>query len=271
MEKGALKFKPKKHLGQVFLRSDKVAQRMVDALDIKRGEDVLEIGAGNGIITKRLVPLAKRIYAVEIDPRLIERLKDMTKEFKNIEIIDGDILKIDLSLFQKLKIIGNIPYSLTTPLLFKLFKYKKVWEKTVLILQKEFADRILAPPNTKKYGSITVAVRFYTETKRLFSLSPSLFWPCPKVSSSSLLFIKRENPPFEIVDVNFFLKTVRASFSQRRKFLANALKSSLNLNQSQLKEVQDKTGVDLRRRAETLTIEEFGELANTIYSIIQPG
>jgi len=271
MERTVLGFRPKRSLGQIFLKSDRIAQRMVDALDIKRDENVLEIGAGKGIITKRLAPIAKRVYAVEIDERLIENLKEETREFGNVEIINEDILKLDLSSFDRVKIIGNIPYSLTTPLLFKLFKSREIWEKMVLTLQKEFAERILSPPNTKRYGSITIAVRLYTEVQKLFSIPPPFFSPCPKVSSSSLLFIKREKPLVEVKDEDFFFRVVRASFTYRRKFLSNGLKSTFGLTPSQLSDIQKITGIDLKRRAETLTVEEFGELANTISSIIQSG
>lgn len=268
MEKTILEFRPKRSLGQIFLKSERIAQRMIDALDIKENESVLEIGAGKGIITKRLAPIAKRVYAVEIDERLIENLKDETKEFGNVEIINEDILKLDLSSFNRIKIIGNIPYSLTTPLLFRLFKFRELWERMVLTLQKEFADRILSPPNTKRYGSITVAVRLYTETQRLFSIPPSFFYPPPKVSSSSLLFKKREKLLVELKDEELLFRVVRASFTHRRKFISNGLKSAFGLTSFQLSDIQKRTGIDLKRRAETLTVEEFGELANNISSII---
>ena len=261
------KFRPKKQLGQSFLTYEPTAERLVDALDITAEDEVLEIGSGKGILTEQLAQKAKYVYAVEIDKRLSDMLKEKFAGYENVEIINQDILKYDLSRFKQLKILGNVPYSISSQILFLLLKYIRVWNIAVLTLQKEFAARILAKPGTKAYGAITIIFNLHTEVQKLFSIPPAFFKPKPKIFSTVILLKAREQPLFQIPDESAsggFTKIVKASFSQRRKTLLNNLHSSLKIDKNELQELGNKIGIDMTRRAETLTLAEFVSLSERI-------
>ncbi len=258
-----VKFHPKKRWGQVFLTSNRIADRLVEAVGIESDDVVLEIGAGKGMLTRRLARKAKQVYAVEIDRFLFAALIDATEEFANVLNINEDILKVDLSTFGPLKIIGNLPYSLSTPILFHLLHYRDYWDCAVLTLQREFARRLCARPGTKEYGSITVVFELYTRRKPLFSIPPRFFSPRPKVSSAAIR-VERTKSPTIPANEDFFFRVVRASFAQRRKTLANSLARNLAIDKSKLVEVESATGISLSRRAETLSIQEFCALADAL-------
>ncbi|MDH5186037.1 MAG: 16S rRNA (adenine(1518)-N(6)/adenine(1519)-N(6))-dimethyltransferase RsmA [candidate division WOR-3 bacterium] len=261
------KFRPKKQLGQSFLTYQPIAEQLVDALNLTPEDEVLEIGSGKGILTERLAQKAKQVYAVEIDKRLADILKEKFVGYKNIEIINQDILKYDLSRFKQLKILGNVPYSISSQILFLLLKYLWVWKMAVLTLQKEFAARILAKPGTKEYGAITVIFNLHTEVQKLFSIPPSFFKPKPKIFSTVILLKAREQPLFQIPDEEFFTKVVKAAFSQRRKTLLNNLNSSLGIDKNELQELGNTIGINMTRRAETLTLAEFVSLSEKLREI----
>lgn len=261
------KFRPKKQLGQSFLTYEPTAERLVDGLDITAEDEVLEIGSGKGILTEQLAQKAKYVYAVEIDTRLADMLIQKFVDKENVEIINQDILKYDLSRFKRLKILGNVPYSISSQILFLLLKYIQVWNIAVLTLQKEFAARILAKPGTKEYGAITVIFNLHTEVKKLFSIPPAFFKPKPKIFSTVILLKSRKQPLFQIPDEEFFTKVVKAAFSQRRKTLLNNLHSSLKIDKYDLRKLGDKIGIDMTRRAETLTLAEFVTLSEKLREI----
>jgi 16S rRNA (adenine1518-N6/adenine1519-N6)-dimethyltransferase len=295
------KFRPKKQLGQSFLTFEPVAEQLVDALNLTSEDEVLEIGSGKGILTEQLAQIAKQVYAVEIDKRLADTLKEKFAGCKNVEIINQDILKFDLSKITKsdtqmsadritderrlpesvlicgsnlcpsavkrIKILGNVPYSISSQILFLLLKYRQVWKIAVLTLQKEFAARILGQPGTKEYGAITVIFNLYTESHKLFSIPPSFFKPKPKIYSTVILLKAREQPLFQIKDEEFFTKVVKAAFSHRRKTLFNNLFSTLGVAKNKLQEIGDKTGIDMTRRAETLTLAEFVLLSEKLQGL----
>jgi len=256
-------FRPRKRLGQIFIRSEKVRDRLVRALDPTPRDTVLEIGAGGGFLTRQLARSVGRVFAVEFDGRLIPTLETARDEFSNISIINEDILKVDLSAFGPLKIFGNIPYSLSTPILFRLLRYRDSWTSAVLTLQKEFARRLCGRPGTRAYGSITVVFDLFTRRKLLFLLPPSLFSPRPRVSSA-LVRIDRVDAPRLPGNEDFFFRVVRASFGQRRKTLANNLGRGFGLAKPDLAGIQTATGIDLGRRAETLSVEEFCAISDAI-------
>ena len=261
------KFRPKKQLGQSFLTYQPIAEQLVDALNLTPEDEVLEIGSGKGILTERLAQKAKQVYAVEIDKRLADILKEKFVGYKNIEIINQDILKYDLSRFKQLKILGNVPYSISSQILFLLLKYLWVWKMAVLTLQKEFAARILAKPGTKEYGAITVIFNLHTEVQKLFSIPPSFFKPKPKIFLTVILLKAREQPLFQIPDEEFFTKVVKAAFSQRRKTLLNNLNSSLGIDKNELQELGNTIGINMTRRAETLTLAELVSLSEKLREI----
>jgi len=260
---GGVRFRPSKRRGQVFLTSNRIADRLVAALNTEPEDTVLEIGAGSGALTRRLARVARRVYAVEVDRRLFAALAIATQDFANVQNINEDILKVDLSAYGKVKIFGNLPYFLSTPILFHLLRYRDSWQYAVLTLQKEFARRLCARPGTREYGSITVVFELFTRRQQLFSIPPRYFSPRPRVASS-VVAIERVNSPVLPENEDFFFRVVRAAFSQRRKILANCLARGLAVDKSSLSEIQSATGIDLCRRAETLSVKEFCALSDAL-------
>lgn len=259
------KFRPKKQLGQTFLTYQPIAEQLVNALNLNPNDEVLEIGAGKGILTQKLVLKAKYVYAVEIDQRLVEKLKERFAKVLNLEIINQDILKYDLSRHCQIKIIGNIPYSVSSQIMFYLLQHREFWDIAVLTLQKEFAARILAQSGTKEYGAITVIFNLYTEAKKLFNIPPSYFKPKPKVYSTAVLLKVHKQPLFPITDETFFSQIVKSCFLKRRKTLLNNLCATLHITKSELKGI----GIDMTRRAETLTLAEFVTLSERLKDLIR--
>ncbi|MCX7785833.1 MAG: 16S rRNA (adenine(1518)-N(6)/adenine(1519)-N(6))-dimethyltransferase RsmA [candidate division WOR-3 bacterium] len=259
-------FKPKKALGQSFLISPRIADRLVSALELDNTDKVLEIGAGKGILTKRIAEKAHKVFAVEIDKRLIPILQNNTREFSNVEIINADILHIDWQALDKVKIIGNIPYHLSSSILFKLLDNINLWDITVLTLQREFADRLLAKPGTKEYGALSVIFEPLTIRKKLITIPSSAFRPRPKVVSTAIIIRKRIPALFTDISSKVFNKIVHIAFRHRRKNIANNLNLGLSLDKIKISQISEKTGIDLTQRAENLTIQEFYQLAKTIFS-----
>lgn len=259
-------FKPKKSLGQSFLISDKIADRLVNALEIQSADNVLEIGAGLGILTTRLCRRAQNVYAIEIDKRLVSILHDKTKDFRNIEIINEDILKLDWQKFGKLKIIGNIPYNISTEILLKLLECINVWDIAVLTAQRELTYKLLALPGKSGYCTTTVLFDFYTERKRLWPITASSFRPPPNITSISVQIKKRPSPLFIDIGFDIFSEVVRASFKQPRKTIANNLSLFLNIEKNRILQL---TKLDLNRRAETFSTIEFCQLTKDFMEIIQ--
>jgi 16S rRNA (adenine1518-N6/adenine1519-N6)-dimethyltransferase len=254
-------FKPKKSLGQSFLISDKIADRLVNALELQSMDNVLEIGAGLGILTTRLCQQARNVYAIEIDKRLVPILHDKTKDFQNIEIINENILKLDWQKFDKLKIIGNIPYNISTKILLKLLGCINVWDTAVLTAQRELTYKLLALPGKSGYCATTVLFDFYTERKRLWSIPASSFRPSPNITSISVQIKKHPSPLFIDIDFNIFSKVVCASFKQPRKTIANNLSVLFNITKDRLTRI---TNLDLNRRAETFSSIEFYQLTKEL-------
>jgi len=255
-------FKPKKSLGQYFLVSNKIADKLIDALDLQPTDNVLEIGAGTGILTARLGMKAQKVYAVEIDKRLIPILQKTTEEFTNIEIIHQDILKLDWLNLGRVKIIGNIPYFISSSILLKLLESVKIWDLAILTVQIEFTHKLLAPPGKSGYCPTTVLFDYYTERKKLFSIPASWFRPSPKIVSAAIIIKKRIPPIFMSVDFNAFSTVVMASFKQPRKTIANNLSEFLNIDKD---DIIKKTDLDLNRRAETFSTIEFCRLTKDVW------
>ena len=262
------KIRAKKRFSQNFLTNEHAAKRMVEALDLKENETVLEIGPGKGILTKYLIEKSNNVIGVEIDRRLCFFLEKKFFGNKNSTIINKDFLKVDLNQWasseNKIKVIGNLPYQITSPVLSVLIDNKQLIELAVLMVQKEVAQRICAQSNSKDWSPLSIAVQLFSDVKILFKLKPTSFFPPPKVSSAVIKISFLKNPKLKIKNGNLFFKLVKASFAQRRKTILNSLSSNYNIDKTKLSLVLEKAKIDLKRRAESLSIEEFSVLAETI-------
>jgi 16S rRNA (adenine1518-N6/adenine1519-N6)-dimethyltransferase len=254
--------RPRKRLGQSFLRDGNMIRRIVDLVEAAADETVVEIGAGLGLLTSELAQKAGRVIALEIDPRLVSALRDRFSGNARVEIVPGDVLDYDFSSALhggKIKVIGNIPYHISTPILFRLLEFRRSISTMVLMFQKELADRIMAPPGKKEYGIPSVVIARSASATRAMNVPPSCFYPEPGVVSSVLRIVMREDQVTP-EEESLFLMTVRAAFAQRRKTLWNNLRAA-GFATDTLERVLAKTGIEGVRRAETLTVEEFVLLA----------
>ena len=264
--------RPKKSLSQNFLINDRAARRIVDSLNIQEDDTVLEIGAGKGALTKHLLKKAKKVIAVEIDQRLCRHLEQTFPEKGNLVLINKDVLKIDLArLAEKeghFKVIGNLPYQITSPVLSLLLENRHLIPLSVLMVQKGVAKRICAKPASKDWSPLSVTVQLYSEVKTLFSLKPTSFFPPPQVESSviGIEFLKRPNIP--VSDEGLFFSVVRSTFGQRRKMILNSLSASLNLPKRELEFIFSKVSLDGKRRPETLSIQEFADLSSALGDLL---
>ena len=246
-----IKIIPKKRWGQNFLIDLNICNKIVESIKIEHTDEILEIGPGTGAITKLLAEKVKELTAIEIDSNLCEILND--KKIHNLKIINEDILKSDLDSLNHKLIVGNLPYYITTPIIFNFFKSTMPWEEMYFLMQKEVADRILAEPGSKIYGRLTIMTQIFSNVERLFNISPNVFRPIPKVESTFIKFkkIKRN----DIHDYNRFEKIIRIIFNQRRKKLKNCISEDMGLNILENSKLLDK-------RPEQISIQEYIELIN---------
>lgn len=266
-------YKPKKFLGQNFLVDHNIAKKIVASLEIKPEDIIVEIGPGQGVLTKYISHLTDNFVAVELDRSIYEKL---SFEYKGkLKLIHKDFLKVDLendirNIFEnknisgehKLKIIGNIPYNITTEILFKLYDSVEIIDSAILMMQKEVARRLTAQPHTKDYGILAIQTQVHCDPKILFNVPPTAFFPKPNVDSSIVRFDFNKTG-FEIQDKELFKTLVKQSFSQRRKTMKNSLKKffqDLNIQ-------PEKIDFDFTRRAETVSIEEFIGLLNSVIAL----
>ncbi len=258
--------KPKKRLGQHFLIDRNILNKVIRAASIESEDVILEVGPGLGEMTSALAKRAKSVIAIEIDSKLVEMLRTKFENTSNIEIIEGDILKVDFSkLFREagrpLKVVANLPYQISTLLLFRFIEEREFFSDLNLMLQKEVVLRMIAPAGRKEYGPLSIFTQMFAIPSLLFFIKPSSFFPPPKVESAALRIVWREKPLIKFEDEEWFRKVVRGCFSYRRKKLINALRHSKLLSPQHIEERIEKAGIDPERRPETLTIEEFGKLA----------
>lgn len=265
------KIRPKKWWGQNFLVDPDVVEQVVAFYDLREDDLIVEIGAGLGALTRRLAPKVRKVLAVEIDTTLANLLTDKIIEADNVEVINQNILDFDFPLAaklhgDKLKILGNIPYGISAPLIFKLIECKAFMSMAVLMFQEEVADRIVARPGSKNYGVLSVFSQVSAMVSKELVVSKRCFYPQPKVESAVVRFMFRETPFIALEDEQVFKKVVKASFSQRRKTLKNALRNSLNLNMpfDEVLNALKGCGIDPQRRGETLSLAEFGRLSNCL-------
>lgn len=264
--------RPRKKLGQSFLVDVNTIHKIAAAGRFSSDDIVVEIGAGIGLLTKDIAQVAKRVIAVEIDPQLVKILHDQFDECSNVEIYSCDILKFDISSISnnyntKVNVIGNIPYNISSPVIFHLLSSRSVISCFTLMLQKEVVQRLVSLPDNKNYGVPSVLLQMYADIERLFDVSANCFYPRPKVESSIIQGKFREKPLFDLTDEAFFRCLVKASFAQRRKMLTNNLKNAKFLEEfsaPELKDALNNAGIDGKRRGETLSLQEFGNLSNIL-------
>lgn len=269
----------KKSLGQNFLTDSNILRKIVDAAELTNEHGVLEIGPGIGALTEQLAAQAKKVVAVEVDQRLIPVLKDLFGGNDKVEILQGDILKIDLhALFQQcfkeihtVHVVANLPYYITTPILLKLLHSDQRFANMVVMIQKEVAERLAAKPGNKDYGSLSIAVQYYSEPEIVAQVPPTVFIPPPQVGSAVIRLKKRTAPPVKVNNEAFFFDVVKSAFAQRRKTIYNNLlrRFYTKADGDHLKEILMQAGVDPRRRGETLTMQEFALLSDLIASDIK--
>lgn len=256
---------PKKSLGQNFLADKNIRKKIISSAQLQKSDVVLEIGGGRGEITGMIAERAGKVYVVELDRDLCAVLKKSTEELKNVEIINRDILKIDLSgcfggLAEKIKVIGNIPYYIASPIIAHLLKHRNIIGRAFLTVQKEFAARVCSRAGSKDYGSFSCFVQYYCLPKILFHIKNTSFSPAPKVDSSFLCLEIRSAPPVKVKDESRFFRIIRAAFNQRRKTLKNSLKEVVPAER--LTEFFRRYHIDTRIRPEGLTLGDFANIAN---------
>jgi 16S rRNA (adenine1518-N6/adenine1519-N6)-dimethyltransferase len=256
--------KRKRPLGQNFLIDPHVADQIVDLAGIQQDGQVLEIGPGRGILTGRLLDRAGSLLALEIDPRLCQELQKKFGKNPNIKIIQADALKYDFSAAgEGYQVVSNLPYYAATPILKRMIEFKSHIRDMTLMLQKEVVDRLAAVPETRDYGSLTVFVQYHCRVERVLDVGKECFSPAPKVKSSVIRVIPRETPPVDLTQPSLFFQLVHAAFLHKRKTLRNNLKGLNKHFKMDLQHLEN-SGIDLSRRGETLSLEDFATLANAV-------
>lgn len=268
-------FKISKSLGQNFLIDGNILERIIKIAGITKEDCIIEIGPGIGNLTQYIAEAAKFVVAVEIDKALIPILKDTLRDYSNIEIINEDILKIDLHKLigdrfqnQKIKVVANLPYYVTTPIIMKFLEERVPIESLTVMVQKEVARRIQAEPGTKDYGSLSIAAQYYSEPNILLNVPPSVFIPQPNVESAVIKLEILKEPKVDVEKEDLFFALIRDAFGKRRKTILNALNTgNLKLDKNLLKGILYESNIDENRRGETLSIEEYALLSNNLAKI----
>jgi 16S rRNA (adenine1518-N6/adenine1519-N6)-dimethyltransferase len=256
--------RPIKSFGQSFLTYEPAADRIVEALGLAPEDEVIEIGPGKGVLTCRLVERCRKVTAVEIDGRLVEHLRSELGCSSSLEVVHQDVLGFDFSRFRDAVVCGNLPYNISSQILFRLLDNLPNWKRGVFTLQREFATRLLAVPGNRDYGAVTALFELWTERQKLFNLEPDCFKPSPDVMSTVIGMRRRDKPLCAVKDAELFKKVVKAAFAQRRKTLGNNLHSGLGLDRPALSLAERASGIDLKRRAETLSLSDFCRLTDTL-------
>lgn len=264
-------FKFTKSLGQNFLIDDKVLDDIVEGANVSKEDFVIEIGPGVGTLTKELLAKAKKVCAVELDSELIPILQEELQGYDNFELIHKDALKVDFNEIigeeESVKVVANLPYYVTTPIIARMLNEDYKFKSLTIMIQKEVAERIDAEPNCKEFGSISVLVQYYCDTKIIRTVPPSSFVPQPKVDSIVIRLDKLDKPRVQVKDKELFFKIVRQSFNMRRKTLRNAIKSMKIIDGEEMEKVFENANIDPKRRGETLSLQEFANLADAVYDM----
>ena len=260
---------PRKRWGQHFLVDRNILNKVVHAAELEKGDVILEIGPGMGEMTLALARQVNKVIAVEIDRELVKILKEKTADFPNIIVIEGDILKISFEELyrqghQQLKVVANLPYQISTPLLFGFIESRDLFSTLTLMLQREVAERMIASPGGKDYGPLSIFTQSVSDLSIQFYIKPSAFFPPPKVESAVIHMVWKERPLVRGEEEGWFKKVVKGCFGYRRKRLINALRHADLLLPEDLEKRIEKIGIDSQRRPETLTIQEFARLADAL-------
>lgn len=262
-----------KKFGQNFLIDTHVLDKIIRSAEITSEDMVLEIGPGIGTMTQYLAQAAGKVIAVEIDKALIPILEDTLDGFENVRVLNEDILKVDIAELAErenggrpIKVVANLPYYITTPIIMGLFENHVPVKSITVMVQKEVADRMQVGPGTKDYGALSLAVQYYAKPYIVANVPPNCFMPRPKVGSAVIRLETYENPPVQVADEKLMFRIIRASFNQRRKTLANGLKNSpeLHFTKEQIEEAIERLGRGSSVRGEALTLEEFAALSNDL-------
>lgn len=260
-----------KKFGQNFLIDPHVLDKIIEAAEVTKDDFVLEIGPGIGTMTQYLAEAAREVTAVEIDDALIPILKDTLKEWDNVTVLHGDILKTDIRKIadeknqgRPIKVVANLPYYITTPIIMGLFESHVPVDSITVMVQKEVADRMQTGPGSKDYGALSLAVQYYAEPKIVANVPPNCFMPRPKVGSAVIRLTRHQNPPVTTLDDKLMFRLIRASFNQRRKTLSNSLKNSQELpySKEEVETAITECGLPLNIRGEALTLEQFARLSD---------
>lgn len=265
----------KKSFGQNFLTDTNILQKIVDTAEIDKNVNVIEIGPGIGALTEFLAESAAEVMAFEIDERLVPILADTLRDFDNVTVVNQDILKVDLAQYiaefknpdLPIKLVANLPYYITTPILMHLIESGIPFSEFVVMMQREVADRISAQPNTKAYGSLSIAVQYYMTAKVAFIVPRTVFVPAPNVDSAILKMVRRDQPAVEVQDEKFFFKVSKASFVHRRKTLWNNLTSHFGKSEetkAKLTAALEQAELSPSVRGEALTLADFARLADAL-------
>lgn len=266
----------KKSLGQNFIIDTNILEKIVKTGEVDDQTVVIEVGPGIGALTEQLAKKAKKVLAFEIDDRLLPVLEETLHPYEEVTVIHQDVLEADLkasvlphlSPEDRLVAVANLPYYVTTPILMHFLESKLPIETMVFMMQKEVANRLAASPSTKAYGSLSIAVQYYMEAEVAFTVPRTVFNPMPNVDSAIVKLTRKKKPTIEVIDEKYFFAVVRSAFVQRRKTLWNNLTTAFGKDKDtkeKLEKAIEKTEIDRSRRGETLTIEEFGQLANALY------
>ena len=263
--------KMSKKLGQNFLIKRGIVDEIVHAAELTPGEPVLEVGPGIGTLTQGLAQSGADVTAIELDRRLLDVLDTTLASYDNVRIVHGDVLKLDVPTIMNhkpFKVVANLPYYITTPIIMSLLESKLPIERLVVMVQKEVALRMVAQPGTKDYGALSVAVQYYTEPDIVLDVPPKSFLPAPAVTSSVIRCVLRDKPPVDVIDEKLFFRVVKAGFAQRRKTFSNTMKTT-GLSKDRIEELLAKANIDGQRRGETFTLQEFADVANAWASLIK--
>lgn len=266
-------FNFQKKFGQNFLIDTRILEEIIEAAQITKDDFVLEIGPGIGTMTQYLCEAAREVAAVEIDANLIPILKDTLSEYDNVEVIHQDILKVDINALAEsknqgrpIKVVANLPYYITTPIIMGLFESHVPIDSITIMVQKEVADRMQEGPGSKDYGALSLAVQYYAKPEIVVNVPPSCFMPQPKVGSAVIRLTRHAEAPVQVEDEKLMFSLIRASFNQRRKTLANGLNNypGISLSKELIQESIVELGVPVNVRGEALSLEQFAQLSNII-------
>ncbi len=256
-----------KKLGQNFLINEEIINQIIEKADVNKNDTIIEIGPGLGSLTAKLLENANKVIAIELDSNMSNILKERFCLYDNFELIEKDVLKVDLNeiveKYDSVKVVANLPYYITTPIIMKLLEEKLKLKSITVMVQKEVGERFCAVPNSKEYGAITISINYYTKPEIIIDVPKENFEPMPEVDSCVIKLDVRNVPTVELKNEKDFFNLIKAGFSQRRKTINNSL-ASMGISKEKIKNVLEKLGIDSKLRAENLTMEQFADISNNM-------